>query len=264
MFTLTGMKSRHSLFFSKQFLLLLLLVSCIHSCRHKWKVSQSSGTFTSVNDSITYHESSEKFIQPYRDSLDKTMNRIIGFSENNLTTEQPEGNLGNFVCDLMLDTLSNTMPDGKLNRDNCFCLMNAKGLRAPLPKGEIPLKRVFEIMPFENEAVIVKLSQEKIIALSENIASAGGHPISSNVKMKIRNGKCEMFSVNGKSDKSTYWVITSDYLANGGDNMTFFKEADTLINTGYKIRDMIKDRIELLYKQGKQVNATIDGRVEKL
>lgn len=258
------MKNRCPLFFQKSFFLPLLLLTTLHSCRYEWKVSRSSGTSYSVNDSLSDHLSSEKFIQPYRDSLDKTMNRIIGYSENDLTTEQPEGSLGNFVCDLMLDTLIKMDEVEILNRDNCFCLMNAKGLRAPLAKGEIPLKRVFEIMPFENEAVIVKLSYEKIISLSQNIANAGGHPFSSNVKMKIKDGKCESFTVNGKLENRSYWVITSDYLVNGGDNMAFFKDPQERKNTGYKIRDMIKDRIELLYTQGKKVNGSLDGRVEKL
>jgi len=254
------MKKRKFLIFLVPFLLLIFL----HSCRYEWKVSQSSGNYFIINDSLSEHNSSEKFIQPYRDSLDKTMNQVIGYCENDLVTDQPEGTLGNFVCDLMLDTLLKSSKDIKLSRDNCLCLMNARGLRAPLPKGEIPLKRVFEIMPFENEAVMIKLSYEKIILLSENIANAGGHPFSSNVKMKIKDGKCESFTINGKFEKMSYWVITSDYLANGGDNMSFFTEPESRQNTGYKIRDMIKDHIESLNKAGKKADAVKDGRVEKL
>ena len=242
----------------------LILVLLLYSCRQDWKLSRTSGNYLTVNDSISNHVSSEKLIQPYRDSMDKTMNRIIGYCENNMTSEQPEGSLGNFVCDLMLDTLLKSSSDRTLNRDNCFCLMNAKGLRAPLPKGKIPLKRVFEIMPFENEAVIVKLSYEKIILLSENIANAGGQPFSSNVKMKIKDEKCESFTINGKLEKMSYWVITSDYLANGGDNMSFFIDPQDRQNTGYKIRDLIKDHIESLNNKGEKAKAVLDGRVEKL
>jgi hypothetical protein len=46
--------------------------------------------------------------------------------------------------------------------------------------------------------------------------------------------------VNGWSDTTTYfWVITSDYLANGGDKMTFFSKSRTVNRTGKLLRDVL-------------------------
>jgi hypothetical protein len=36
-------------------------------------------------------------------------------------------------------------------------------------------------------------------------------------------------------------VATSDYLANGGDNMTFFKESKIKFDIEYKLRNMLID-----------------------
>ncbi len=38
----------------------------------------------------------------------------------------------------------------------------------------------------------------------------------------------------------TYYVVTSDYLSNGGDNMTFFKDG-TVYDLDYKLRNIIID-----------------------
>ena len=38
-----------------------------------------------------------------------------------------------------------------------------------------------------------------------------------------------------------YYVGTSDYLANGGDNMTFFKESKIKFDMEYKLRNMMID-----------------------
>ena len=38
-----------------------------------------------------------------------------------------------------------------------------------------------------------------------------------------------------------YYVATSDYLANGGDNMTFFKESTIKFDIEYKLRNMLID-----------------------
>lgn len=255
---LTEMRRIHKL--SAVLFTALLLIAC----RHDYIVKDSGGEYFAVEEKAGQHESTEQFIRPWRDSLDKTMNHIIGVAENTLIVEYPESTLGNFVCDLMLDTLLETDKTGMKNRDNCFCLMNAKGLRAPLPKGEIPLKRVYEIMPFENEAVIIKLDFSQVRVLLDKVAETGGQPVSSNIKMQIKDGKCTSFTVNGNNEERAFWVITSDYIANGGDGFSMLKEAKARENTGYKIRDMIKDAIVSQNATGKKVNAVKDGRVEKI
>ena len=49
--------------------------------------------------------------------------------------------------------------------------------------------------------------------------------------------------INNQSlnDNQIYYVATSDYLANGGDNMTFFKESKIKFDIEYKLRNMLID-----------------------
>ena len=59
-----------------------------------------------------------------------------------------------------------------------------------------------------------------------------------------------------------YHILTTDYLANGGDNMTFFKKASNYINTEVLLRDVIIDYIREINKIGTKVEAKFDGRIE--
>ena len=54
----------------------------------------------------------------------------------------------------------------------------------------------------------------------------------------------------------TYYVATSDYLYNGGDNMRFFKPNDSVYYLNYKIRNAIIDKF---YKLD-TINPVIDDR----
>ena len=38
-----------------------------------------------------------------------------------------------------------------------------------------------------------------------------------------------------------YYVVTSDYLSNGGDNMTFFKKGVSRTDIDYKLRNIMID-----------------------
>ena len=42
-------------------------------------------------------------------------------------------------------------------------------------------------------------------------------------------------------ENKTYYVATSDYLANGGDNMIFFRDSKIKYDLDYKIRNLFID-----------------------
>ena len=59
-----------------------------------------------------------------------------------------------------------------------------------------------------------------------------------------------------------YKVVTTNYLANGGDQMNFFKNANQIENTNVLLRDAIIDYLKLLQKQKIKLDAELDGRIE--
>src|SRR5947209_3353604 len=72
-----------------------------NSCTHKAHITKTELSHQSITsakvDSVSY-----KIIQPYKEKLDKAMNEIVSFSDVQLTKDQPEGNLGDFVADCLL------------------------------------------------------------------------------------------------------------------------------------------------------------------
>lgn len=237
--------------------LLFILLFLIFSCAPQKQVSSYEYIQYPIQKS-QIDSSIERTIMPYRDSLEKEMNEVIGISEIDLQREKgkPETLLGNFTADLVLERARN-----KSGLPVDFCVLNFGGLRSNIGKGPVTKGAVFELMPFENEIVVLKISSNTFLKLLMYLASVGGQPISgfqleieNNLPTHLYNGNSEITH----NEKSDYYIATSDYLANGGDNMSFFSEAKEVIQTGYKLRDAIIDYII----QNKTISSKLDGRIK--
>lgn len=246
----------------KKILSYLILLAVVNSCKTDYAVTEKKSGFTEVKDQSA-DESIEKKIKPYRDSLSKQMDVVIGVSETEMKTGQPESLLGNFVCDLVMQYYNNKK-DTKENLDKTgIVLMNFRGLRAPLPKGEIKVKNIYEIMPFENSMVYVDLKGSGILEMAKFLVSYGGQPLSSNCQLTVEADKSFTFLINGNpiDTNAVYTIITTDYLANGGDNMTFFEKAVSKTEYNYKLRDLLLDQIKYNTKNNVTITSALDGRI---
>lgn len=212
----------------------------------------------SMNDSISDEASTEAMIAPYRDSLELTMNMVLVQNKEELTRGIPESTLGNLISDLLLERAVTEMADSLLPD---FCLINIGGLRVDLPQGDITISKVFELMPFENELDIVKLSPQKMQEMLDYLKSKGGQPIAG-MELKITSDGYNC-SINEEplDESRSYYVVTSDYLADGGDKMDFFKEPQERIKTGIKIRDAIMDHFRIVGLSGNELESKLDGRL---
>ena len=94
-------------------------------------------------------------------------------------------------------------------------------------------------MPFENTLVWVELPISVIPEIETYLKQSGGEPIAN---CKLIKGKLE---VNGMRDNSTHiWVLTSDFLMNGGDKMDFFKKKTNENSTGKLLRDILIEEVK--------------------
>ncbi len=193
-------------------------------------------------------------IAPYKDSLDKTMDQVLAYCRVDLKKEQPEGTLGNFVCDAMMNQFSKLHPD--------LCVVNYGGLRIPfLPSGPITKRKIFELAPFDNTMEMVYTQASTIQQLCDLIASKKGWPVAG-VSFQIAGGKAinimikEQPMQNGK----TYRLLTNDYVAKGGDNCDMLKNQPAE-NTGITFRDALITYLIAQQMSGKKIVSSLEGRI---
>ena len=189
--------------------------------------------------------------------VDAETGKVIAIAADEFTKEGAETTLGNFVCDALLYAGKiefKTEPD--------IIILNRGGLRINLPKGEIKVSTIFELMPFENEMVIITVLGEKLIQGLPTFLEKK-HPFYG-MKVKMEKNRTVSVLINGtKIDAAkSYVILTSDYLANGGDNISFLKEPLSIKLSSLKIRDAIINYCLHLTENKKQLIPYIDGRFE--
>ena len=215
------------------------------ACSPEYKLQSYSDKLIKIEAELD--SSILSIINPYQLEIEDQMNEVLTYTKNNLTKGKPQSTIGNFVTDLCLDYA-----------DADICIMNNGGLRTNIDIGPISRGKIYELMPFENELVILELNKNDYMGLLQYIVQRGGEPFSG-IKITIDN-KGQIISnswpVNFELGEKVK-VLTSDYLANGGDKMSFFKNKKQY-KIGIKLRDAIIDYC------GKKdtINITLDNRIK--
>lgn len=236
----------------------LLLAIFMLACKGHY-VKQSENFSHLPLKELSNVPSGDSLINPYRSKIQSEMNRIIGQSSGALTREGSQSTLGNFVCDAMnyaaLKQLSINRP--------YLVLVNRGSLRNNLPEGNITVGNVFELMPFENELVLVEITGKKLLSGLKTIVYKK-HSFYG-LKLSLVNDSITERSINGRNiyKDSSYCVITSDYLANGGDSFNFFSKPISMVSANLKIRDAIIMYCEELSRLNKQIVPYKDDRLHE-
>lgn len=197
--------------------------------------SPVSVSYRVISDSVTADPGLEKIVETYRIQLDEKVSEVIGTATETLTKDSPEGALGNFAADALLEIAREA---SGIPVD--FALTNNGGLRVPIVKGSITVGDMFELMPFENALVVLTLTGVQVDSLIQELAREGGEPIAG-LSFKIAGPEriAEEIFVRGEPlDRSReYRVATSDYLADGGGRLRALLEPVDRKDTGVTLRD---------------------------
>lgn len=240
-----------------KFLIALGFATSFIACSPKFLLVKTDKQLISVSETGPQDSSILAFYKPYKLKLDSIMNDVVGVSEKEISKGSPEGPLNNFFADAMYESVKNQGIDFDV------AYTNSGGLRISLPKGEIYRYKIFELMPFENAFVTVKFTGVEMQRFFDFIAEGGGDPISG-ARFTIQDKKAIDISINGQpfDVSKTYIVLTSDYMANGGDGGAVFTKGIERKDLNYKLRDAIFLYLEKLNKAGKTLNPTNDGRIK--
>lgn len=234
----------------------LLLVSCSTG---KLTVTEATSVKIALDSSTEQVADTvmKKLIAPYKAKLDAEMNEVIGFAAQDMRGHRPESLLSNFSADVYRQAASE-----HLKRPVDIAIVNMGGLRSQVPKGGITVGKVFELMPFENELVVVWLRGSDLMELLHNFARIKGEGVSG-LQMGIVNAQAVDVKVGGEPIQmdSTYSIATNDYLAEGNDNMDQLARFELKVNTGIKVRDMLMEHIRKETSAGRQIDAQLEGRI---
>ena len=235
----------------------LIIVSCKEE---PYRLTKIKGSLIKITDSINPNSEVELFIEPYKNHIEKDLDSTIAYAMNFYSKSDGKLNtaIGNFMADVVYEQ-ANPIFNNRTGKDIDMVLLNHGGIRSTIPKGNIKIRNMFELMPFENKIVVVALKGKQIDSMINYLSQAKrAHPIS---KLKLSlDQDFNPFTamLNGETIRSnkTYYVATSDYLYNNGDNMKFFSPNDSLYNLNYKIRNALIDYL----KKVDTINPVIDDR----
>ncbi|MBL7771659.1 MAG: 5'-nucleotidase C-terminal domain-containing protein [Chitinophagaceae bacterium] len=180
-----------------------------------------------------------RYLQPFRDSLTQEMNVLLGTSSMTFEKGKGGGTLGRLVVQAFEQAARKNF-----NKPISGVITNPGGLRMnQLPEGPITTGKIFELLPFENELVILAVPGDILETWMKLTEEKGGWPHSmfmpyatyqekpirsylpaNNINRELHPTYVEsILNLTKTKTDSMYYIATNDYLANGGDNCDFLK-----------------------------------------
>lgn len=242
----------------KKFLFLLALAG-LSACRPGYHLTGRTASRIGVDSVAAPADSGlALFLDPYRQGLNQSMNEVLTRSTGRIEKGQPDGPLNDLLTDALLQQASR-----RYGKPLDCSHLNYGGIRNNLPEGNITTGSVFEVMPFDNQLVVLTLTGDMLRQLLNHFAK-GDKLVVGGLRATVHDGQVQdvMFT-NGRTlqPAETYTVAMSDYVADGGDNAGFLKGAVRRENVSYLIRDALIDYFRQQGKSGQPLTPTSDGRI---
>lgn len=196
-------------------------------------------------------------VDEYTASVSYKMEEVIGNCPQAIRKSAPESPLYNLTGDALI-----WMAKEYMDIDADVSLYNSGGLRAEISAGSLTIGDVYAVYPFDNVLSIVTLKGSDLKTMFNYVASSGGLPVNSGVKLVISNNKVKSVTVNGKTidNNKTYTVATIDYLVELG--RYGFQNATSRSDSPEVIRDYFVEYFRNLAAQNNgKITAKTDGRV---
>lgn len=239
----------------KHFVWLFILL--ISACR-SYQPQSLEGKYVAIK-AAQPDSSIVALIAPYKLQLDQEMQVQVGTLDQDLVKAMPGSSLGNMMADILW--VSAPVVNGKKPD---FAVTNLGGIRtSSLNKGVLKRADAYQLMPFDNTIVSMKVNGATVLKLFQHMAQWGGWPISG-ATLYIDSAKSVQTVYIGteKLDTNqTYTMATTDYVANGGDQCSFLKEINSTTE-GTVYRTAILNYWNQYYIQGKSVPTDTIARVK--
>ncbi len=167
----------------------------------------------------------------FEEAIGLTIGDIVG-------ADRAESLLGDLICDAMREATGAQV-----------AFQNAYGIRAPLLAGEITRRDVFEVIPFADQVVLMKMTGRRIkevleqgLSLRKGMIQVSGLTAAYDLG-RPAGQRLRSLAIGGEpaEDSREYTVATNGFLAGGGDYFDAFARGRAATETGILLRDAFLD-----------------------
>lgn len=190
--------------------------------------------------------------------LEKSMNEILAYCPKTMRKGTPQGMLSNFTADALYEICT-----GYFGIEPDLALYNNGGIRAELPAGDVRRGSIYSIYPFDNVLTLIEIKGSDLLNAFKGIAAYGGEPLSSSVKLVIRNKAVESLEIGGKplDPDRTYKVATINYLIDATNYLSALRNYTSRRESGAYVYELMSDYIKSLGDNGIQISSQLDDRI---
>lgn len=231
-------------------ILILIISFGMFSCEKEYvKPVKITYEQQDINSSLPANQEIEDFIAPYKKKIESEMQKVLSYAPKSMFKTDSKYNtaIGNLMADAVIEK-AGPIFEKRFNLKLDAVLLNYGGIRSGISEGEVSIRTAFDIMPFENQIVVVELPYDAAQdMLRYLIDQKKAHPIAGmNLKLdhdySLLNAEIngEEIKLNDSKNES-FFIATSDYLFQGGDNMEFFTKHKNAYFLDYKIRNLLID-----------------------
>ncbi|MCC5925995.1 MAG: 5'-nucleotidase C-terminal domain-containing protein [Bacteroidetes bacterium] len=234
-------------------LAVLFLSAACSTPEYALQLESATDEYLQIDGSLPDDPEMARLIAPFVTEMGARMNTVIAHSETPITRGRPEGTLNNLSADILRSRAVR-----ELRHPVDIGVANFGGLRAPLPQGDITVGNIYELMPFENTIAVLRLTGEQVQIMANQIAVRRGEPVSG-IRFRIEDGRAVDILVGPEPLRRDryYWVATNSFVADGGDGIGVFLEAQERIDLPVLIRDAMIEYI----RHRRHLNYELEGRI---
>ena len=231
------------------------------SCHSAYEVTKAEGRMQPIDSTYDVAPDAEAIalLAPYKAKIDSMMYRVVGTAEMSMDKGAPESLLSNLVAGVLQQAAVCV-----LGKPADMGLVNMGGLRNILPKGDITVGEIFEILPFENSLCVLTMKGTDMKRLFKAIASLHGEGVSG-IRMEIsKEGELLNVTIGGQpvKDDQSYTVATIDYLADGNGRMDALLQAEKRVcPENATLRGLFLEYVRKQTAEGKLITSRLDGRI---
>ena len=230
----------------------------------KGRIVSYTGDTVRLDTTIVPNNAMEQAVASVQQSVDKIINEPILHINQDiyLTNNGKYCSETCYVGEFLTDMLKEVAPDADIT------LLNAGGIRAALPKGQIAFKHVASAYPFDSVGVLVQMTGTELKSYLEHGLKKYLVNDRTNAFLQIAGGTYQ-FSPDTKTvanvmvkgvlvqDDKIYTVLIPSFMAGGGDG---FPEKEVIKTYDLTIRDMI---ITAMKRPGMTIKS-FENRVQKI